>query len=86
MIVPAPPPKPLNAGELVVGKKYWTPSGMGGVYTVIYQGVNDGGKHIFEYEDRGTMDMISEMVPRLIQVCYDKMTLEEYLTAGRFTD
>lgn len=87
MIVSPPPPKPVQVSELEIGRTYWTPSGMGGVWTIEYKGqVGHEGHHEFAYTNSngpsGNLTISADRVPEIIQVDYSKMTAEGYEAAG----
>ena len=87
MIVPAPPQKPVQVDDLEIGKEYWTPSGMGGVWTLKYLGTEGDGRHTFidrseEYRDDSIMKLTAKRVPEMVFVRYDDMTADEYEAAG----
>ncbi len=86
-IVPSPPQKPVQVHELEIGKTYWTPSGMGGVWTVEYKSqVADEGHHEFVYTNTngpsGSLIISDGQIPKQIFVDYSHMTTEEYEAAG----
>jgi hypothetical protein len=86
-LVPAPPQKPVQASELEVGQTYWTPSGMGGVWTLEYKGLKgEEGHHEFAYTNSngpsGSLIISDGQVPKQIFVDHSRMSAEEYEAAG----
>ncbi len=89
MILPAPPRKPVQANELVIGHNYHTPSGMGGVYEVDYKGTNEFDKHVFEFQDEEIakygipMRLYDYQVPKMVFTCHCKLKdLDEWRELG----
>jgi hypothetical protein len=87
MFVKPPPRKSVEVDELVIGRKYWTDSGMGGVFTITYTGFDDkSGRHVFHYDGehhRNTFEIPAERVSQRVRVCHAKFeTRQEYEAAG----
>lgn len=82
-LVPAPPKKYVQVEDLEVGKKYWIESGMGGVFTVEYEG-KIGAWYQFKNLGEGWPEfcIAHERVESSIHVCYGVMTEEEWRAAG----